>query len=272
MIKPRKRDTNTPARLILAFAFVSIAAPTQAAGTLDKIAQSGTITLGYRNAAPPFSYVDDKNQPIGYSIDICAKIVDAVRRELKRPDITVKYVPVSTANRIPALLSGEIDLECATTTNTAERRKQVAFTIPTFIAAMRVMAKETGGISSIHDLAGKTVVTTQGTTGERLLSEYNKNHSLQATLIPGKSDNESFALLEAGKAVAFLTDDVILYSQRATSKTPEAYAIARDPLTIEPLAIMLRKDDPGFKKMVDTEVSRIITRGEIPDHYPHLFL
>ena len=133
----------------------------------------------------------------------------------------------------------------------AERRKQVAFTIPTFIAAMRVMAKETSGISSINDLAGKTVVTTQGTTGERLLGDYNKNHALKATQIPGKSDNESFALLEAGKAVAFLTDDVILYSQRATSKIPEAYAISRDPLTIEPLAIMLRKDDPGFKGTPD---------------------
>lgn len=271
MSKPRKPDTNTLVRLILALAAILLAPPTQAAGTLDKVAQSGTITLGYRHAAPPFSYVDDKEQPIGYSIDICARIVDAVRRELKRPDITVKYVPVSTANRIPALLSGEIDLECATTTNTAERRKEVAFTIPTFIAAMRVMAKETSGISSIHDLAGKSVVTTQGTTGERLLGDYNKNHALKATQIPGKSDNESFALLEAGKAVAFLTDDVILYSQRATSKTPEAYAISRDPLTIEPLAIMLRKDDPGFKKMVDREVSRIIIRGEIQGLYRKWF-
>ncbi len=195
MIKPQKPDTNTPARLIAALAFVSIAAPTQAAGTLDKVAQSGTLVIGYRHAAPPFSYADDRGQPIGYSIDICTRIVDAVRRELKRPDLAVKYVPVSTANRIPALLSGEIDLECATTTNTAERRKQVAFTIPTFIAAMRVMAKETSGISSINDLTGKTVVTTQGTTGERLLGDYNKNHALKATQIPGKSDNESFALL-----------------------------------------------------------------------------
>ncbi len=271
MFKTQQRDRKTSAKFILALAAVSIAIPGYAAGTLEKVAQTGTIILGYRESAPPFSYVDDKNQPIGYSIDICVKIVDAVRRELKRPDIAVKYVPVSTAKRIPALLAGEIDLECATTTNTAERRKQVAFTIPTFIAAMRVMAKETSGIASINDLAGKTVVATQGTTGERLINDYNKNLALRATLVQGKSDDESFALLEAGKAVAFLTDDVILYSQRATSKTPEAYAISRDPLTIEPLAIMLRKDDPGFKKLVDTEVSRVITRGEIQGLYRKWF-
>lgn len=259
------------ARRLLALTCLSIAASAQAGGTLEKIAQTGTITLGYRESAPPFSYVGDGKQPIGYSIDICAKVVEAVRRELKRPSIAVKHIPVSSSTRISALTSGEIDLECGSTTSTSERRKEVAFTIPTFIAAARVLAKKSAGISSLHDVAGKTVVTTQGTSSEQFFKERNEVHSLRATLLLGKDHAESFALLEAGKAAAFLMDDVLLYSLRAAAKDPESYTISRDPLTIEPLAIMLRKDDAPFKKLVDIEVSRVITQGEIQGIYRKWF-
>lgn len=245
--------------------------PAQAAGTLQKIAESGTVFVGYRESSPPFSYLAENKQPIGYSVELCAKVVEAVKRELKRADLAVKYVPVSSSTRISALTSREIDLECGSTTSTAERRKEVDFTIPTFIAAARLLVRENSGIKSIFDLSGKTVVTTQGTSTERFFKERNDERSLRATLILGKDHTESFTLLESGKAHAFIMDDVLLYSLRSTAKNPEEYSITRDALTVEPLAIMLRKDDPSFKKLVDTEIARVITTGEVHSIYRKWF-
>ena len=239
--------------------------------TLDKIAKSGSVVLGYRDAAAPFAYLDENKRPVGYSLDICLKIVDAIKRDLKRNDLAVKYVPVSAATRLTALTSGEIDLECGSTTSTAERRKQVASTIPTFVAAVRLLAPSKSGIKSIYDLGGKTVVTTKGTSSEALFNDLNKNHTLRANLVLGKDHNESFALLEAGKADAFMMDDVLLATLRASSKDPDKYALTRDPLTIEPLAIMLRKDDAAFKKLVDSELHRAIAQGEINTLYRKWF-
>lgn len=271
MYEQRQCTFGRPAKSLLAAAFLLIAVPAQASGTLEKIAQTGTISVGYRESSIPFSYLGEGKQPIGYSVEICAKIVEAVRRELKRPNIAVKYVPVTSATRIGAVTSGEIDLECGSTTSTSERRKQVAFTIPTFIAASRLLSKKSDGIASLHDVAGKTVVTTQGTTSVQFFKERNEVHSLHATLLLAKDDAESFAMVESGKAVAFLMDDVLLYSLRAAAKDPDAYMISRDPLTIEPLAIMMRKDDAPFKKLVDTEVARVITQGEIQGMYRKWF-
>lgn len=262
---------GTSAVFALTAAFFIQPTQAQAATTLEKIAQNGTVNLGYRDSSAPFSYVVEGQTPIGYSIDICHKVVEAVKRELKRPDLAVKYTPVSSSTRISALTSGEIDLECGSTTSTAERRKQVAFTIPTFIAHARLMVRDGSGIASFYDLAGKTVVTTQGTSSEKLIKERNESYSLRATVLTGKDHAESFSMLESGKAAAFMMDDVLLYSLRAGSKTPKAYVITRDPLTVEPLAIMMRKDDPAFKKLVDAEVSRVITRGEIQGIYKKWF-
>ena len=247
------------------------ALPARAEGTLDKIARTGTLLLGYRESSSPFSYLGNDKHPVGYSIDICEKIVEAVKRELKRPTVAVKYVPVNSSTRITSLVSGEIDLECGSTTNTAERRKQVAFTIPTFIAATRLLTKKESGITSFDDLAGKTVITTRGTSSEQFFNERNAARKLHANLILGKDHAESFALLEAGKGIAFLMDDVLLYSLRAASKDPGGYVITRDALTIEPLAVMLRKDDAPFKKLVDGEVARVITQGEVNGIYRKWF-
>ncbi len=243
----------------------------QATGTLEKIAQTGSITLGYRDSSPPFSYLDDAQRPIGYSLDICMKVVDAVKRELKRPDLVVKFVPITSASRIKAVTAEEIDLECGSTTNTTERRKEVAFTITTFVAASRLMVREGSGIKSIYDLSGKTVVTTGGTSSEKLFTNLNETRTLRAKLVPTKDHAESFSMLEAGKADAFIMDDVLLYSLRAASKEPEKFSITRDALTIEPLSIMLRKNDPAFKKVVDAEVTRVITQGEINAIYRKWF-
>lgn len=260
----------TPIRVVAASLAVLMSFPAQAV-TLDKIAQTGTITLGYRESSPPFSYLDEAKNPIGYSIDICMKVVEAIKRELKRPNLTVKFVPVTSASRMKAVISDEVDLECGSTTSTAERRKEVAFTIPTFVAATRLMVREGGSIKSIYDLVGKTVVTTGGTSSEKLFTDLNESRTLRAKLVLTKDHSESLAMLETGKADAFIMDDVLLYSLRAGSKEPDKYAITRDALTIEPLSIMLRKDDPAFKKIVDTEVTRVILQGEINAMYRKWF-
>lgn len=256
-----------------AFFLLSLLLPigAQATGTLQKIAETGAVSIGFRESSPPFSYLAETRQPIGYSIELCTKVIEAVKRELKRTNLVVKYVPVSTSSRISALTSGEIDLECGSTTSTAERRKEVEFTIPTFIAAARLLVREDSGIKSIFDLSGKTVVTTQGSSAERFFKERNEERSLRATVILGKDHVESFALVESGKAHAFIMDDVLLYSLRSTAKNPDDYAITREALTVEPLAIMLRKDDPSFKKLVDTEIARIITSGEVHAIYRKWF-
>jgi len=243
----------------------------QAAGTLEKIAQSGSITLGFRNSSLPLSYLDGNKRPIGYSIDICLKIVEAVKRELKRPDLVVKFAEVNSANRMNALIAGEIDLECGSSSITAERVKLVSFAMPSFITAIRMIVREGGGIKSISNLAGKTVVTTKGTTSEKLFNDLNQLRSLGATLVLAKDHAESFAMLEAGKADAFIMDDVLVYSLRASAKDPAKYTLTRDSLSHEAIAIMLRKDDPAFKKVADTEVVRLITQGEMRTIYRKWF-
>ena len=259
-----------PARVVSALLAVLMSFPVQAA-TLDKIAQSGAITIGYRETSPPFSYLDEAQRPIGYSVDLCLKVVEAVKRELKRPNLEVKFVPVTSASRMKAVIADEIDLECGSTTSTDERRKEVAFTIPTFVAASRLMVREGSGIKSIYDLSGKTVVTTGGASSEKLFTDLNDTRTLRAKLVVTKDHGESFAMLEAGKADAFIMDDVLLYSLRASSKEPDRYAITRDALTVEPLSIMLRKGDPAFKKVVDAEVTRVILQGEINAMYRKWF-
>lgn len=267
----RYRYLSKPAIAAFFSAFLLLPVSAQSTGTLQKIAESGTVFIGFRESAPPFSYLSENRQAIGYSIDLCTKVIEAIKRELKRTDLAVKFVPVSSSTRISALTSREIDLECGSTTSTAERRKDVEFTIPTFVAAARLLTRVDSGIKSIFDLSGKTVVTTQGTSAEQFFKERNEARSLRATVILGKDHAESFSLLESGKAHAFIMDDVLLYTLRSTAKNPDDYAITRDALTIEPLAIMLRKDDPSFKKVVDTEIARIITQGEIQAIYRKWF-
>lgn len=267
----RGRACRLAPALVFGLFASALAGLAQAAGTLEKVVEKGGITLGYRESSLPFSYLDGDKKPVGYSVDLCLKVVDALRRELKRPELAVRYVPVTSATRIPALLAGDIDLECGSTTSSAERRKQVAFTIPTFIAVTRLLVNEASGIRSIYDLAGKTVVTTKGATSEKFFGELNRDRTLRAELILGKEHAESFALLESGKADAFVMDDVLLYSLRAEAREPQKFAVTRDTLTIEPLALMLRKDDPGFKRIVDAEVTRLINSNEINALYKRWF-
>jgi len=253
-------------------AFLALLLPFSALanGTLEKVAKSGVLTMGYQ-LSPPFSYVDENQRPIGYTVDICAKVIEAIKREIKRPDLVVKYKQVNNDSRFAAVIDGEIDMECANTTNTAERRKRVAFTIPTFIAATRLLVRTDSGIKSISNLAGKTVVADKGSSGDKIFTDLNATRTLRANLVLAAESDQSFAMLESGKADAVIHDDILLYTLRANSKDPEKYEVTRDALTVEPLSIMLRKDDPAFKKLVDSEVTRIILQGEIYPIYRKWF-
>jgi len=232
-------------------------------GTLKKVKETGVLMIGYRDSSIPFSYLDDNQKPIGFAIDICFRIADAVKKELKLDKFTVEFNPVTSSTRIPLLANGTIDLECGSTTNNAERLKQVAFTNTHFLTATRFVSKKASNINSIDDLKGKTVVSTAGTTNIKQLTEANAARNLNITIVPAKEHAESFLMVETDRAVAVVLDDILLASFVAGSKDPAAYVMSKDAFSKpEPYGIMLRKDDPAFKKAVDAATAALYTSGE----------
>src|SRR5256886_11955774 len=217
-------------------------------GTLKKIKDTGAITLGHRESSVPFSYYDDKQQVVGYAMDLCARIVDGVKKDLKLANLQVKLNPVTSATRIPLMANGTVDLECGSTTNNLERQKQVSFTITHFVTANRFVSKKAANLKTLNDLKGKTVVSTSGTTNIKQITELNGQQNLGITILPAKDHAEAFLMVESGRAVAFFMDDILLYSLVASSKAPAEWVISTDALSVEPYGIMLRKDDPSFKK------------------------
>ena len=267
------------ARSILSVGLVTLSALLLAAGpvaaqegTLKKIKETNTITLGHRDASIPFSYFDDKQQAVGYAMDLCGKIVDAVKAELKMPNLQVKLNPVTSATRIPLMANGTIDLECGSTTNNLERQKQVSFTITHFVTANRFVSKKAANLKTVDDLKGKTIVSTSGTTNIKQITEINGQKNLGMTILPAKDHAESFLMVETGRAVAFFMDDILLYSLVANSKNPSEWVISADALSVEPYGIMLRKDDPSFKKVVDDAMTKVYKSGEINKIYAKWFL
>src|SRR5690349_17983282 len=194
-------------------------------GTLKNIKETGAITIGFRDSSIPFSYLDDNQKPIGYAIDICYKIVEAVKKELKLDKLEVKLNPVTSATRIPLMANGTIDLECGSTTNNAERQKQVAFTNTHFLTASRYVSKKSNKIHAIDDLKGKTVVSTAGTTNIKQLTEANAARNLNINIVPAKDHAEAFLMVETDRAVAFVMDDILLASLVAGSKAPGDYVL-----------------------------------------------
>jgi glutamate/aspartate transport system substrate-binding protein len=232
-------------------------------GTLKKIKDTGTITIGHRDSSVPFSYIDEKQQPVGYAMDICAKIVDAIKTELKLTKLEVKLNPVTSATRIPLMANGTIDLECGSTTNNAERQKQVWFTNTHFLTASRYVTKRASNIKKIDDLKGKTIVSTAGTTNIKQATEANVERKLGMNILPAKDHAESFLMVETDRAVAFVMDDILLASLVASSKDPKAYVISEDAFSLpEPYGIMLRKDDVPFKKVVDAATAALYKSPE----------
>src|SRR6188472_2130894 len=242
-------------------------------GTLKNIKDTGAITLGFRDSSIPFSYLDDSQKPIGYAMDICMKIVDAVKKELKLDKLEVKLNPVTSATRIPLMANGTVDLECGSTTNNAERQKQVAFTNTHFLTASRYVTKKSSKLNSIDDLKGKTVVSTSGTTNIKQLTEANVARGLGINIVPAKEHAESFLMVETDRAVAAVLDDILLASFVAGAKDPDAYVISSDAFSKpEPYGIMLRKDDPAFKKVADAATAALYTSGEGQKIYDKWFM
>ena len=247
------------------------AAFAQGEGTLAKIAQSGTITLGHRESSIPFSYYDDKQQVVGYSHELMLKAVDAVKAELKKPNLAIKLVPVTSQNRIPLVQNGTVDIECGSTTNNTERARQVAFSTNIFVIGTRLMTRKDSGVKDFPDLAGKNVVVTAGTTSERLLRKYNEEKKAGMNVISAKDHGESFLTLETGRAVAFMMDDALLYGERAKAKRPDDWVVVGKPMSEEVYGCMMRKDDPAFKKVVDTALTKAMTSGEAAKIYAKWF-
>jgi glutamate/aspartate transport system substrate-binding protein len=254
--------------------FAFAAAPVTAqelTGTLKKIKDNGTITIGHRDTSIPFSYYDDKQNVVGYAMDICMKIVDAVKAELKMPNLQVKLNPVTSATRIPLLANGTIDMECGSTTNNIERQKQVGFTNTYFVTATRYVAKKSSNIKSLADLKGKTVVSTSGTTNLKWLTEANAKQSLGMSILSAKDHAEAFLMVETDRAAAFFMDDILLYGLVANSKAPADYVIGAEAYTIEPYGAMIPRDDAAFRKVADTATANLYKSGQIVPIYEKWF-
>jgi len=250
----------------------AIAGPACAQDTLKKIRDTGTITLGHRDSSIPFSYYDDKQQVVGYAMDICYKVVDAIKAELKMAKLDVKLNPVTSATRIPLMANGTIDLECGSTTNNLERQKQVWFATTHFVTANRFVSKKDANLKTVNDLKGKTVVSTSGTTNIKQANEINVEKKLGMNIIAAKDHAESFLTVETGRAVAFFMDDILLYSLVANSRNPSEWVISSDALSVEPYGIMMRKDDAAFKKVVNGAINNLYKSGEINKIYSKWFL
>jgi glutamate/aspartate transport system substrate-binding protein len=264
--------TRTIQSVLAALAFATLATPLAAQeGTLKKIKDSGSITIGHRDGSIPLSYYDDQQKPVGYAVDLCLRIVDAVKSELKMPNLKVNYQLVTSANRIPLMANGTIDLECGSTTNTLARQEQVWFTITHFVTANRWVAKKSSNIKSLADLKGKTIVSTAGTTNIKQMTEINAAQNLGMNIISANGHPEAFQMVETGRAVAFAMDDILLYSLAAQSRSPGDYAISAEATSVEPYGIMLRKDDVAFKKVVNAAMTNIYKSGQINAIYEKWF-
>lgn len=242
-------------------------------GTLARVKELGYITIGHREASIPFSYLDDKRQPVGYAMDICAKIVDAVKHELKLDKLEVRYQLVTASMRIPLMANGTIDLECGNTTNNAERQQQVWYTNTHFLTASRFVSKVELHIGSIADLKGKTVVAPAGSTNIKQALEFNSRLNLGMTIIPAQDQGEAFLMVETGRAVAFIQDDIVLAGLIANAKDPKAYVISEDAFSRpEPYGVMLRKDDVAFKAVADAATSALYRSPEGAALYAKWFM
>ena len=247
-------------------------ASTASAQTLKKIADSNKITVSYREASVPFSYLIGSSKSVGFSVELSEAIVEDVRKKLKKPNLEVAYMPVTSQNRIPLLVNGTYDLECGSTTNNSARAKDVTFAINHFYTGTRLLAKKSSGIKNYADLAGKTVSSTTGTTNAQVIRKYSADKKLDLQLILGKDHDDSLLLVENDRALAFAMDDILLFGLMANSKNPAALEVVGDSLQVEPYACMLRKDDPEFKKLVDGTINRLMKSGEFTRLYTKWFM
>lgn len=255
---------------VLLLASFATAAPAQTSPTLRKIEASGVVSIGYRDSSVPFSYLDDRQRPVGYSMALCDRIVDAIKRRLGVQHLERRLVPVNSATRIPLVANGSVDLECGVTTNTLERQRQVSFSLTTFVAASRLASRRQAPVMRLEDLRERTVTSTVGTTSLRHLQElYTKG--LPMRIVAARDDPDAFRLLESGRVSAYAMDDVLLYGTIAGSSRPQDFVVSDEALSVEPYAIMLPKDDVEFKRLVDSALVELLRSGEILTLYRRWF-
>lgn len=243
-----------------------------AAGVLDRISAGGKLVVAHRESSVPYSFVDPKTgTPIGYAMDLCLRLAEAVRKKTGKKDMAVEFRLVTAADRIPVIEQGKADLECGSTTNNAERRQKVAFTVPHSVIGARLLVKASSTIDSLEDLKGKKLVSTKGTSPLQVVTQANRTHLMGITILEAPDHARALEMVEKGEADAFAMDDVLLYGLKAGRSNPAAFKVVGKFLTTEPLAIMLPKDDPAFKQLVDSEMKRIITSREIYPIYEKWF-
>ena len=251
--------------------FAALPTVSQAQTTLEKIKRDGSISVAYRESSIPFSYLDDKAQPVGFGWEICGKVVDEVKKATGRNDLKVSTQAVTSANRIPLLVNGTNDIECGSTTNNSDRGKQVAFATNYFYTGTRLLVKAGSPVKALSDLAGKKVVSTTGTTNLRIMRALNEEKRLGFELIGAKDHSESQLVVQTGRADAFAMDDILLYGLAASAANPAEWAVVGEAIQVEPYAIMVRKDDPAFKALVDGVLARLMDSGEFERLYRKWF-
>ncbi len=256
--------------LILAAALM--AAGVAQADTLKKIKETGKVVMGVRESSQPLSYTLGSGKYVGYHVEICERVLADIRKQLGLSQLTVEYAPVTSQNRIPLVQNGTVDIECGSTTNNQARQQQVAFALTTYVTEVRMAVNAKSGITSINQLNGKTVVTTTGTTSVQHLRKHERAAGIDFKEIYGKDHADSFLILESGRADAFVMDDNLLAGLIATSKSPNDFKIVGEVLSVEPIAIMMRKDDPAFKKAVDDSIRNMMKSGEINKLYDKWFM
>jgi glutamate/aspartate transport system substrate-binding protein len=257
--------------LVLAVALAA-AGVAHAEDTLKKIKDSGTATMGVRESSGALSFTLGDGKYAGFHVEICSRVLADVQKSLALPKLEVKYQPVTSQNRIPLVQNGTVDIECGSTTNNATRQKDVSFAVTTFVEEVRIAVKANSGITSIAQLNGRKVATTTGTTSVQLLRKHERGAGVNFEEVFGKDHADSFLLLESGRADAFVMDGQILAGNIAKSKAPADYKIVGEVLSVEPIAIMIRKDDPGFKKAVDDSIVAMMKSGEIAKLYDKWFM
>ena len=246
--------------------------PAQLTGTLAKVRTSGSIAIGYRESSVPFSYLNARNEPIGYSIELCRALVTAIEDTVNK-SLSIKFVPVTSESRIDAVANGQIDLECGSTTNNIERQKRVAFSPTMFVSGTKLMVKKGSPIKSFRDLGGKKVAVTSGTTNEKTMRDLNDKFKLGTQLVVMRDHAESFAQVASGQADAFATDDVLLYGLIAQNAAKGAdYQVVGEFLSYDPYGVMFRKDDPQLAKVVTDTFHVLAQDGEIERQYKRWFL
>lgn len=249
----------------------STCATAQPTDTLSKIKQKNEIALGVRETAQPFSYLDASHQFVGYSVDLCLKVVEEIKTHLNQPDLKIRMVPIASSNRIPLMANGTIDLECGTTSNTVERQKQVAFSSTIFVSSTRFVSKKSANLADLSSLAGKSVVATAGSSNIRQIMALNVAHKYGMRIAPARDFAEGFLMMETDRAAAFFLDDITLAGLVANAKTPDAYVISKAPLSVEPYALMMRKGDSSFKALVDGALKSTFASGAIDGIYAKWF-